>query len=110
MSRVPTPVKVRFGGCYLCGVAKGETADHVIPRALGGGELRDNLLPACAPCNNQKGDREPTVCELFYREIVYEIVEAEKPIRLLMMRAQGMLGLRHLRRKPQYTNARMEHA
>lgn len=31
------------------------TRDHVVPRSRGGGN-KDNLVPACAPCNRAKSD------------------------------------------------------
>jgi 5-methylcytosine-specific restriction endonuclease McrA len=31
--------------------------EHMVPRALGGGEAAANLVAACAPCNLAKGDR-----------------------------------------------------
>ena len=33
------------------------TADHVLPKALGGEESWENLVCACHECNNRKGDR-----------------------------------------------------
>lgn len=41
--------------CHLCrtpGIAT--TADHVIPRSLGGGDELENLEPACQPCNSAR--------------------------------------------------------
>ncbi len=35
------------------------TLDHVIPRSRGGGSTWENLVSACKPCNNRKGDRTP---------------------------------------------------
>jgi len=44
---------------YTCHYCRGEATevDHVIPRALGGGEDDDNLVAACVPCNRSKGKR-----------------------------------------------------
>jgi 5-methylcytosine-specific restriction endonuclease McrA len=33
------------------------TADHVIPRSLGGDSDPDNLRAACRPCNSRRGAR-----------------------------------------------------
>lgn len=33
------------------------TADHLIPVSLGGGNVRENLVAACAYCNNMRGNR-----------------------------------------------------
>ncbi|MBS3944910.1 MAG: HNH endonuclease [Melioribacter sp.] len=46
--------------CAYCG--RGDlplTIDHVIPKSKGGDESWDNLVAACLPCNNKKGDRSP---------------------------------------------------
>lgn len=46
--------------CAYCG--RGDlpfTLDHVIPKAKGGRDTWENLVTACLPCNNKKGDRSP---------------------------------------------------
>jgi 5-methylcytosine-specific restriction endonuclease McrA len=44
--------------CQYCGRRTGlMTADHVLPKALGGEESWENLVCACHECNNRKGDR-----------------------------------------------------
>ena len=46
--------------CAYCGVKpKKLTQDHVIPLARGGHHTASNVVPACLPCNLQKGDRLP---------------------------------------------------
>ena len=35
------------------------TVDHVIPKVRGGEFKWENLVAACKPCNNKKGDRTP---------------------------------------------------
>lgn len=35
------------------------TIDHVIPKARGGKNTWENLVAACYPCNNEKGDKSP---------------------------------------------------
>jgi 5-methylcytosine-specific restriction protein A len=47
--------------CTYCGT-EGDpsnplTADHFIPKALGGTDDRDNLVTACRRCNSAKRDR-----------------------------------------------------
>ena len=44
--------------CVYCGEPASQK-DHVIPRSRGGGNTQDNLVPACARCNQAKGDRTP---------------------------------------------------
>ena len=44
--------------CLYCGTSIGLTTselDHVVPRAAGGGNRRDNLVAVCKPCNAAKG-------------------------------------------------------
>lgn len=68
------------GVCFICGGEKGEmewarpslpaslqpTIDHVIPKALRGYDGPGNILCAHSGCNNDKGDRWPTGCELIW--------------------------------------------
>jgi 5-methylcytosine-specific restriction endonuclease McrA len=51
------------------------TWDHVMPRARGGGghEARNKAI-AHRGCNQGKGDRPPTACELLFCEVTNEIV------------------------------------
>ena len=44
--------------CAYCGRADLPlTIDHIIPRSKGGDDSWENLVAACLPCNNKKGDR-----------------------------------------------------
>ena len=46
--------------CRICGhefPIRQLTREHVIPQCRGGGQGWDNVVPACAPCNNRKGDK-----------------------------------------------------
>ncbi|MFF5449221.1 HNH endonuclease [Streptomyces sp. NPDC012888] len=45
------------GLCVYCEDAESEVMDHVIPLAKGGPHHWKNLVPACTPCNESKGDR-----------------------------------------------------
>lgn len=66
------------GRCYLCDQTmmfkqhRGwrrnplyATVDHVRPAADGHGKERNTLL-ACRRCNQRKGRRQPTACELMF--------------------------------------------
>jgi 5-methylcytosine-specific restriction endonuclease McrA len=44
--------------CIYCGDPF-QAADHFQPLAKGGLHCRENLVPACAPCNSSKKDRDP---------------------------------------------------
>lgn len=35
------------------------TADHVVPKSMGGKDTWENMVCACLECNNRKGDRLP---------------------------------------------------
>lgn len=44
--------------CYRCGGLLDEstvTVDRIVPGCLGGRYVRDNIRPACAPCNSETG-------------------------------------------------------
>lgn len=44
--------------CWLCGFPGANTADHIIPRSLGGAVFNlDNLGPAHKNCNESRGNR-----------------------------------------------------
>jgi 5-methylcytosine-specific restriction endonuclease McrA len=42
--------------CHLCGLPGATTADHVVPRSLGGQHTLENLEPAHAGCNMVRND------------------------------------------------------
>lgn len=41
--------------CPYCG-NKAVNMDHIIPKAKGGDDKMDNLVPTCYSCNNEKAD------------------------------------------------------
>lgn len=45
--------------CHYCG-QPADAPDHVVPRALGGEDVRENIVPACRSCNGRKGARWST--------------------------------------------------
>ncbi len=46
--------------CVYCGRSDLPfTIDHVIPKSKGGADTWENLVAACLPCNNKKGNRTP---------------------------------------------------
>lgn len=54
--------------CAYCG--RGDlplTIDHVIPKSKGGDDSWENLVAACLPCNNKKGDRTPEEADMKLR-------------------------------------------
>ena len=44
--------------CVYCG-SPAQQMDHVNPKSRGGSSDDDNLVPACAECNNAKNDMTP---------------------------------------------------
>ncbi len=60
--RVPLNRRAVFarddGSCQYCG-RNAENIDHVLPRSRGGTHTWENVVAACRPCNNRKGDRTP---------------------------------------------------
>ena len=45
--------------CQYCGSKDKLTIDHVYPKSKGGPDTWENLVAACVPCNNRKGNRTP---------------------------------------------------
>ena len=46
--------------CQYCGGKEAKlTLDHVVPRKFGGQSTWENLVCACARCNNKKGEHHP---------------------------------------------------
>lgn len=60
--------------CVYCGgrFASSElTFDHLVPRAKGGRSVWDNLVAACHPCNQRKGDKTPEQVGMVLRSKPY---------------------------------------
>jgi|DewCreStandDraft_5_1066085.scaffolds.fasta_scaffold00864_22 5-methylcytosine-specific restriction endonuclease McrA len=56
--------------CQYCGTRSAPlTIDHVIPRSRGGSDSWENLVTACVPCNNRKGNRTPEEAGMRLRSI-----------------------------------------
>jgi len=51
----------QFNYCFYCGSkftgTLPPTQDHFIPISKGGDHTKNNIVPACKPCNSRKGDR-----------------------------------------------------
>ncbi|RMF61670.1 MAG: HNH endonuclease [Bacteroidetes bacterium] len=45
--------------CQYCGSREQLTIDHIVPKSRGGPDTWENLVAACVPCNNRKGNRTP---------------------------------------------------
>ncbi|MCH8123567.1 MAG: HNH endonuclease [Bacteroidetes bacterium] len=46
--------------CQYCNSKNQLTVDHVVPKSRGGKDTWENLVTACIPCNNRKGNRTPS--------------------------------------------------
>ena len=46
-------------GGPVAGAQINATIDHVMPKSRGGPDTWENLVAACTPCNNRKGNRTP---------------------------------------------------
>ena len=56
--------------CRYCGRAdRPLSLDHILPRALGGGDDAENLVVACIPCNSRKGARTPGMAGMALRPV-----------------------------------------
>lgn len=49
--------RVRGNACHYCGKLA-TTIDHVVPKAKGGSDEIDNLVPSCYQCNHKKAARD----------------------------------------------------
>lgn len=61
MKRARIYIRDRYR-CQYCGENKHAselTLDHILPRAQGGESSPQNLVTACVPCNQRKGNRTP---------------------------------------------------
>lgn len=46
--------------CAYCGEPLDKAhQEHFIPASLGGGYVKDNIIPSCPTCNTQKGNKRP---------------------------------------------------
>lgn len=56
--------------------------DHVVPSSAGGrGHADKNKVLAHQPCNQRKGDRMPTACEVLFCQVTNEIVAAMREVK-----------------------------
>lgn len=73
--------------CYLCATLmapQGEmfahddrmpSLDHVMPKSKGGPNRLGNVALAHKRCNNDKADRLPTACEVFFAQVMARCFE-----------------------------------
>lgn len=47
-----------FGGCAFCGGIEAPRNDHIVPVIARGDFVRQNVVPACAKCDDSKGQKD----------------------------------------------------
>lgn len=60
------------GLCYYCNrrfLPKELTMDHIVPIARGGRSTKNNVVPCCKECNNNKKQLLPMEWEQYLKEI-----------------------------------------
>ena len=79
--------------CQYCGqkVSRPEaTYDHVLPRAQGGKTCWENVVIACVPCNQKKGNRTPAVAKMALRSTPAKPKKLPEALHLTFMFDTGM--------------------
>jgi 5-methylcytosine-specific restriction endonuclease McrA len=79
--------------CQYCGqkVSRPEaTYDHVLPRAQGGKTCWENVVIACVPCNQKKGNRTPVVAKMALRSTPAKPKKLPEAMHLTFMFEKGM--------------------
>ena len=55
--------------CQYCGSSRSPlTIDHIIPKGKGGIDTWENLVAACKPCNQKKGNQKPEEVGMYLRK------------------------------------------
>ena len=65
--------------CHYCKTRPGTTRDHIIAKSWGG-RGKANLVPACGPCNNDKGNLPPTCSCLTCVRAVTRWIRQQRPL------------------------------
>ena len=68
--------------CQYCGIKCSTdviSIDHIIPKSLGGKNTWRNLVTACKPCNNKKGDRTLDECGMKLSRLPFTPVWPNNP-------------------------------
>ncbi|MFP2926595.1 HNH endonuclease [Pyxidicoccus sp. 3LG] len=79
--------------CQYCGIKVSRheaTYDHVLPRAQGGKTCWENVVIACVPCNQKKGNRTPVVAKMALRSTPVKPKKVSDSLHLTFMFEKGM--------------------
>jgi 5-methylcytosine-specific restriction endonuclease McrA len=79
--------------CQYCGIKVSRpeaTYDHVLPRAQGGKTCWENVVIACVPCNQKKGNRTPVVAKMALRSTPVKPKKLSETMHLTFMFEKGM--------------------
>ena len=57
--------RVTNGTCLFCGSSLDITMEHMVPKSIGGGFTKENIVPACRRCNSARGNTFNVSRELF---------------------------------------------
>ncbi|RKG87132.1 HNH endonuclease [Corallococcus terminator] len=79
--------------CQYCGlkVTRPEaTYDHVVPRAQGGHTSWENIVIACVPCNQRKGNRTPAQARLTLLAVPVKPKKMPNAVHLSFLVEQGV--------------------
>lgn len=94
-------ITLQNGMCLYCGTALTMMScelDHIVPRASGGSNRRDNLVAVCRECNKEKGrDPFPVFAARTHRNGV-SVEEAKLRVRAFSKGSLTVLQLKRLQR------------
>jgi 5-methylcytosine-specific restriction endonuclease McrA len=79
--------------CQYCGIKVSRpeaTYDHVLPRAQGGKTCWENVVIACVPCNQKKGNRTPVVAKMALRSTPAKPKKLPEALHLTFLFEKGM--------------------
>jgi 5-methylcytosine-specific restriction endonuclease McrA len=72
LSEWENTLKLFDNKCVYCG-KPWEQMDHIIPKCIGGGYTKENIVPSCKKCNQSKNNKLPQ--EFCNEELINSIIE-----------------------------------
>ena len=77
-------LRVHGGCCPFCGEPTILTVEHLVPKSLGGGFSKENILPACEFCNSARGKIFSVSTKLLFA-LEFSLYSADNKSRTLRM-------------------------